>query len=139
MIYSAIILLIAAAIYCHKRDWKENLRTGRVNHSRALKWKILTCILPVILFTIHKTGWPLLINWSTVLAGGKSILLTGAWFLFLFNGLWGWRAQHDPFYRSTAIGKNLSRLDRLVLHWPKGLYIFFIVVLLIGATLIYFL
>lgn len=138
MIYAAVILLIAAAIYCHKRDWKENLRTGRINHSKALKPKILSCIPAIILFTIHKTGWHLVMSWSTVLAGGKSILLTATWFLFLFNSLWGWRADRDVFYRSTAVGKNLPRFDKMVLHWPKGLYIFFIVVLVTGATLIYF-
>lgn len=139
MIYAAIILLIAAVLYCHKRDWKENRETGRVNHSKALKVKIISAIPAVITFVIYLTGWPLFLEWITLWASVKSILLTGTWFLFLFNSLWGYRAKKDIFYRSTATGKNISRWDRLVLHWPRKLYIAFIVVLVLGATLIYFL
>lgn len=137
MIYAAIISLIAAVVYCHKRDWKENRVTGRINHSKALKPKILACIPAVLLFTLHKTGWPLLMDQATLWGSSKSVLLTAAWFLFLFNSFWGWRVQRDPFYRSTAVGKNLSRFDQLVLHWPKGLYIFFILALISVATIFY--
>lgn len=68
----------------------------------------------------------------------KSVFLTGAWFMFLFNAAWGWKIERDPFYRSTAVGKNLSWSDKIFLHWPKGLYILFIVALLTGATILYF-
>jgi len=139
MIITAYILLIAAVIICHLRDWKENKKTGRVNHSKALKWKVVLSIPAGIFFTIYLTGWPPLFSWNTVLASGKSIVNGGAWFLSLFNGIWGWRADKDIFYRSTAVGANISKFDRMVLHWPKGLYILFIVVLVAGATLIYFL
>lgn len=139
MIYAVFILLIAAVVICHTRDWKENKATGRVNHSKALKWKILTSIPAGISLTINLTGWPPQLNWITLLASGKSILLTGTWFLFLFNGYWGWRAEKDWFYRSTAVGKNISRWDRFVLPWPKWLYILFVLALVTGATLIYFL
>lgn len=139
MIYAAIILLIAAVIYCHKRDWKENKLTGRVNHSKALKWKIITSLPAGILLLIYLTGVPLLLEWITLWASVKSILLTGTWFLFLFNSLWGYRAAKDIFYRSTATGKEISRWDRFVLHWPRKLYILFIGCLVTGATLIYFL
>lgn len=79
----------------------------------------------------------MLLEWTILWASGKSILLTGTWFLFLFNGLWGWRAKKDIFYRSTATGKDISRWDRMVLHWPKGLYISFVILLLIISTFIY--
>lgn len=138
MIITAMISLILAVVCCHERDWKESRATGRVNHSKALKWKILACIPAGFFFTITLTGWPINFNWSTVLASGKSILLTGTWFLFLFNGYWGQRAQRSWFYRSTAVGKNISRWDKFVLPWPKWLYILFMLALVSGATIIYF-
>lgn len=139
MIYAAIISLILAVVYCHERDWKESRATGRVNHSKALVWKILACIPAGFFFTITLTGWPFWFSWFTVLASGKSILLTGTWFLFLFNGYWGWRVEKSWFYRSKAVGANISKWDKMVLHWPKGLYILFVLALITGATLIYFL
>lgn len=137
MIYAAFILLIVAVVICHRRDWKENKEIGRVNHSKALKWKILFSIPAGILFTINLTGWPVGVTLDTVLACGKSALLTGAWFLFLFNELWGYRAYHTFFARSTAVGKNISRWDRLVLPLPKLLYAFIILALVTGATILY--
>lgn len=137
MIIVAFILLIAAVILNYFNNLKD-ARNGHINHTRAWKIKAVTCIPSVILFTLSLTSAPFL-SWSTFLASGKSILLSGAWFMVLFNAAWGVKVARDPFYRSTAIGKNLSWSDRLFLHWPKGLYIFFIVALLTGATLIYFL
>lgn len=139
MIYAAFILLIAAVIACHIHDWKENKAKGRVNHSKALKWKILSCIPAGILFTTNLTGWPCSMEWMTLWESVKSILLTATWFLFLFNEIWGYRAYHKLFARSTAVGKNISRWDRFVLPWPKLLYVSFVLVLVTGATLIYFL
>lgn len=139
MIYAAFILLISAVVICHLRDWKENKATGRVNHSRAWKWKVLFSIPAGILFLINLTGWPVLFNSATILASGKASLLTATWFLFLFNELWGIRAYHTLFARSTAVGANISKFDRFVLHWPKAVYILFIVALLTGSTIFYFL
>lgn len=139
MIITSIISLILAVVLCHERDWKESRATGRVNHSKALKWKILTCIPAGFFFAITLTGWPVGVSWLTVLACGKAALLTGAWFLFLFNGYWGYRVSKSWFYRSKAVGKNISRWDKLVLPWPKWLYILFMVVLIGAATILYFL
>lgn len=138
MIYAAIILLIGAVITCHFHDWKD-ARNGHTNHSRNLKWKILSCTPAGIFFLINLTGWQSLMEWMTLWESVKSILLTATWFMFLFNELWGIKVSGDPFYRSTAVGKNLSWFDRQVLHWPKGLYILFMGCLVTGATLIYFL
>lgn len=137
MIIAAIISLIAAVIINYFNNLKD-ARNGHINHTKAWKIKALTCILPVALFTISLTGLRFA-GWFTVLASGKSILFCGAWFMFLFNGLWGWKVAKSWWYRSTAVGKNLSWFDRKVLHWPKGLYILFILALVTGATLIYFL
>jgi hypothetical protein len=139
VIYAAFILLILAVITCHTRDWNENRKTGRVNHSKALKVKILLSIPAGVFFTINLSGWPVMWNWFIILASAKSAIFAGAWFMFLFNGLWGVRADKDWFYRSTAVGSNISKFDRFVLHWPKWLYILFIVALVTGATLFYFL
>lgn len=139
MIYIAIILLTAAVIICHLRDWKENKLTGRVNHSKAWKWKAMLSIPAAILFTINLTGWQSLMEWTTLWESVKSILLTATWFMFLFNELWGIRAYHTFFARSTAVGANISKFDRFVLHWPKLLYALFIISLVVGATIFYFL
>lgn len=77
-------------------------------------------------------------NWLTILASGKSAIFTGSWFMFLFNAAWGLKVDKDPFYRSTAIGKNLPRFDRMVLHWPKWVYILFVLAVVTGATIFYF-
>lgn len=138
MIYAAFILLIVAVVICHSIDWRINKYKGRVNHSRGLKWKMVFSIPAGILFTIYLTGWPVGVTLDTVLACGKSALLTGTWFLFLFNELWGYRAYHTFFARSTAVGKNISRWDRFVLPWPKWLYILFMVALVGAATILYF-
>lgn len=137
MIAAAIILLLAAVVINYFNNLKD-ARNGHINHTRAWKIKALSCIFPVVLFTLSLTRAPQF-NWSTLLASGKSILLTGAWFMFLFNGLWGWKVAKDPFYRSTAVGKNIAWSDKIFLHWPKGLYILFMVALVTGATLIYLL
>lgn len=139
MVVIAFILLIAAVLICHNRDWKENKKSGRVNHSKALKWKIILSIPAGILFMINLTGWPPMWNWFTTVACVKSAIFGGTWFLFLFNELWGYRAEKTLFYRSTAAGKNISRWDKFVLPWPKWLYILFMVAIVAGATLIYFL
>jgi len=138
MIYAAIILLIAAVIINYFNNRKDALN-GHINHTRAWKIKALTCTLPVILFTLSLTGWPVKWNWFLAMACTKSVFLTGAWFMFLFNGLWGWKVARSWFYRSSAVGKNLPWSDKLFLHWPKGLYILFIVVLIGAATTFYFL
>jgi hypothetical protein len=138
MIYAAIISLIAAIIINYFNNLKD-ARNGHINHTRAWKIKALSCISSVILFTLYKTGYHLLMEWTTLWASGKSILLTGAWFMFLFNMAWGLKVANDPFYRSTAVGKNLPWSDKLFLHWPKWLYILFMLVLVSGATIIYFL
>lgn len=139
MIYAGIILLIAAVIICHLRDWKENKETGRVNHSKAWKWKAMLSIPAGIFFLINLTGWPVMWNWFAGVAFCKSAIFTAIWFLFLFNSLWGYRAAKDIFYRSTAVDKEISRWDKMVLHWPKAVYILFIVALVTGATIFYFL
>lgn len=137
MIIAAFISLIAAVIINYFNNLKD-ARNGHINHTKAWKIKALTCILPVALFTISLTGLRFA-GWFTVLASGKSIFLTGAWFMFLFNGLWGWKVAKDPFYRSTAVGKNLPWSDRIFLHWPKIVYALFMVALVTVATLTYFL
>lgn len=138
MTYAAFILLIAAVVINYFNNLKD-ARNGHINHTRAWKIKALTCIPVVALLTINWTGWPVT-EWPVALTGfGKATFFTGAWFMFLFNGLWGWKVAKSWWYRSTAVGKNLSWFDRQVLHWPKGLYILFIGCLVTGATLIYFL
>lgn len=138
MIYAAFILLIAAVLYCHSRDWKENKATGRVQHSKAWRWKVLLSIPAGICFVIYLIGWPVMWNRFAGVAFGKSAIFTAIWFLFLFNAVWGWRANKDIFYRSTAVGANISKWDKMVLHWPKWLYILFMVVLIGAATILYF-
>lgn len=137
MIITAIISLILAVVINYYNNRRDALN-GHINHTKAWKIKALTCFPSVVLFTIYIASAPLAV-WNTVLASGKSILLTGAWFMFLFNGLWGWKVAKDWFYRSTAIGKNLPWSDKIFLHWPKWLYILFTLSLVTGATLIYFL
>src|SRR5690348_6491584 len=137
MIYAAFISLFAAVIINLFNNLK-NARNGHINHTKAWKIKALSCIPSVILFTINLTSAPQF-DWLTVLASGKSILITGGWFFFLFNAAWGWKVARDPFYRSTAVGKNLSWSDRVFLHWPKGVYVLFMIAMVTGATIIYFL
>lgn len=138
MIYAAFILLIAAVVINYYNNRRDALN-GHINHTKAWKIKALTCILPVILFTLALTGWPVRWDWWVALAWAKSVILTGAWFLVLFNMLWGWKVARDPFYRSTAVGKNLPWSDEIFLHWPKWLYILFMISLVTGATILYFL
>lgn len=137
MILTAIISLILAVLINYFNNLKD-ARNGHINHTRAWKIKAVTCIPAVILFTIHKTGLQLSMEWVTLWASGKSILLTGAWFMFLFNATWGIKVANDPFYRSTAVGKDLPWSDEIFLHWPKWLYILFMLCLVTGATIIYF-
>jgi hypothetical protein len=137
MIITAFILLILAVIINYFNNLKD-ARNGHINHTRSWKIKALTCIPSVVLFTLSLTSAPGF-GWLTLLASGKSILLTGAWFMLLFNCLWGWKVYKDPFHRSTAVGKSLSWSDRKMLHWPKWLYVLFMVALVTGATLTYFL
>lgn len=137
MIYIAFILLIAAVAINYFNNLKD-ARNGHINHTRAWKIKALTCLLPVILFILALTGWPVKWDWSLAMACTRSVILTGAWFLFLFNAAWGIKVSGDPFYRSTAVGKNLPWSDRIFLHWPKWLYILFIVALVTEATIFYF-
>jgi len=105
---------------------------GHINHSRTLKHKVYACIIPGCLFFLFH-NWPIK-NWLQLLT---SIFLTGSWFMFLFNGYWGWKVAKDPFYRSTAVGKNLSRFDRFFMHWPKLLYALFMLALVAGSTWLY--
>lgn len=136
MIYAAIILLIAAVIINYYNNRRDALN-GHINHTKAWKIKALTCIPSVVLFTLSLTGWP--VEWRVALTGlGRATFFTGAWFMFLFNLLWGISVYKDPFHRSTAVGKNLSWFDRKILHWPKGLYILFMVALIGAATILYF-
>lgn len=138
MIYAAFILLIAAVLFCRRRDYKDGFADGHINHTKAWKVKALTCIPSVTLFTIYLTSAPFS-GLDIFLASGKSILLTGAWFMFLFNAAWGWMVARDPFYRSTAVGKSLPWSDKIFLRWPRWLYILFMVLLVSGATILYFL
>jgi len=136
IIIGFILLIVAVAInyYNNRRD----ALNGHINHTKAWKIKALTCVPSVVLFTISLTSAPFSVL-DISLASGKSILLTGAWFMFLFNGMWGWKVAKDIFYRSTAVGKNLPWSDKVFLHWPKWLYILFMVALVTVATLFYFL
>jgi hypothetical protein len=92
-------------------------RNGHINHSRSLKFKILSAVLPGACFLISL--WPTNSWWA---AGLIASLMTGLWFAFLFNGIWGLKIADDWFYRSTASGKNLSKFDKLVRSWPKWVY-----------------
>lgn len=136
MIIVAIISLIAAVVINYFNNLRDALN-GHINHTRAWKIKALTCTPSVVLFTIYWTGWPL--EWPTALNGvWRAVLFSGTWFMFLFNAAWGIKVSGDPFYRSTAVGKNLPWSDKIFLHWPKWLYILFMCALVTGATLIYF-
>lgn len=136
MIYAAFILLIAAVVINYYNNRRDALN-GHINHTRAWKIKALTCIPSVALFTLSLTGWPVKFDWFLAMACTKSVFLTGAWFMFLFNGLWGLKVAKYWFYRSTAVGKDLPWSDKIFLHWPKWLYILFMVLLVSGATIFY--
>lgn len=131
MIYAAIISLIAGILICYFHDLKD-ARNGHINHSRGVKIKWIATILSVILFFLYH-NYPIKNGWQLV----RSFFLCGAWFLRLFNGLWGLKVANDFFYRSTAIGKNISKYDRMVLHWPKILYASFEIGLCFLSTYLY--
>lgn len=116
LLFAGGITLFAAARIMVHIDLRD-ARNGHINHSRSLKWKILSSVLPGLL--LSRALWNDNPLWLVILLG---TLLTGVWFAFLFNGIWGVIIANDLFYRSTAVGKNLSRFDRFVLHWPKLLY-----------------
>lgn len=129
---AGLTLFTAVALMVHidLRDAKN----GHINHSRALKWKILSCVIPGACFLLSlwqsNTWW---------LAGLISAGMVGIWFTFLFNGLWGLRVDRDWFYRSTAEGKNLSLFDRIVRPWSRSFYIAICCLVTAGITLLYIL
>lgn len=132
MIYAAFGCLIIGILICYFHDLKD-ARNGHINHSRGLKIKAGAVSISIILFFL-RYNWPIHDWWQL----SYSIGFVGAWFLRLFNGLWGLKVANDFFYRSTAVGKNLSGYDRIVLHWPKILYALFECGLCISSTIIYF-
>lgn len=136
MIVAAVICLIASVIINHFRDLKD-AKNGHINHSRAWKWKAIASIPAGVLFSLSITGVPVPIVWSSLLSIPVASFLLMSWFLFLFNALWGIRVANDPFYRSTAVNKNLAWSEKIILHWPKWLYIFVMLGLCAGSLIIY--
>jgi hypothetical protein len=136
MIPAAIICLFAAVFINYFRDLKD-ARNGHINHSRAWKWKAIASFPSGVLFALGITGWPVPIKWHSLLSIPVSALLLLCWFMFLFNAVWGIKVANDPFYRSSAVGKNLAWSEKLILHWPKWLYIFSMLGICAGSLLLY--
>ncbi len=111
----AILTFIAAVLINYYNNLRD-AKNGHINHSRALKIKIASCIIPVLIvasFSNFRWIWALL----------TAIFLVGALFVLFFEGIWGIKVANDFFYRSTAVGKNKSETDQWVQFWPKWLYI----------------
>jgi hypothetical protein len=130
-IFTGGLTLLAAVLLMVKIDLRDALN-GHINHSRSLKWKILSCAIPGVCFLI-----PLWNNSTWWMAGLVSLTFTASWFSFLFNGTWGLKVAEDWFYRSTAKGKSKSRFDKLVQSWPKKVYIAVMCLETIGVTVLY--
>lgn len=137
----AFFLLFVGVVICHFHDWRD-ARNGHINHSRGLKIKSAVSFLSVCLFYYHIHTGPFLPiwdqKWQVLWELVKSSWMTGAYFMLLFNSIWGLRVKKDIFYRSTATGKNKSWSDEIMDEWPRRVYIAFLLGNPILTTYLYF-
>lgn len=110
MIITAILFFIGAVLLNDFNNLRD-ARNGHINHTRALKIKVVSCLPSIVLFALSS-------NFRWVIALLSSTFLVGAYFFLFFEMLWSLKVYKVPFHKGTATGKNQSKTDNILEDWP---------------------
>lgn len=116
-----IILLIGAIVFNVIYDysiWLKQLNNSKNirNHAKGAILKVASCIPAIIAFSIAS-------NFKLLIALSSSIILSFAWFLLLFDGLYNIFRGEPFFFRGTEDNNEDAKTDNFWQSVPQWAHI----------------